>query len=378
MTSPKLHIVADENIPALEMFEALGHVTRLPGRHMTSAQIAEADVLLVRSVTKVNAALLAGSKVKFVGTATIGIDHLDIDFLNRQGIEWSNAPGCNANSVAEYVLSALCYFFPTGLDVLSGKKAGIIGYGNVGKLVASKLRMFGMQVEAYDPLLNRAIYQPLQSLERVFDCDVLCIHAPLTEHGRFPSFHMITSRHWEHLRRDACLISAGRGGVIADAEIASLLLKRPDVRTAVDVWEHEPNINWDIAQAVNLATPHIAGYSYDGKVEGTRMIYQALLMHFDRRHSPVRRSNEDLHVIDLIGVPSNMQIHHAIQSVYNIVADSERFKTLLTVPMEERSTMFDRQRKEYSIRRECSHYVLAGLSGDARVRSQAMALGFAL
>lgn len=378
MTLPKLHIVADENIPALEMFDALGHVTRVPGRHMTSAQVAKADVLLVRSVTKVNAELLADSNVKFVGTATIGIDHLDTDFLNQQGIEWSSAPGCNANSVAEYVLSALCYFFPMGFDALIGKKAGIIGFGNVGKLVASKLRMLGMQVEAYDPLLNRAVYLPLQGLERVFDCDVLCIHAPLTEHGRFPSFHMITSRHWDHLRRDACLISAGRGGVIADTEIASLLVKRPDVRTAIDVWEHEPSINWDLAQAVNLATPHIAGYSYDGKVEGTRMIFQAMLMHFGRKYTHARRQTEARAVIDLKGVPSNMHIHYAIQCVYNIVADSERFKALLASPLEERSLLFDKLRKEYPIRRECSHYLLEGLSGDAKVRSQAMALGFVL
>lgn len=378
MSTSPLRIVADENIPALEIFESLGPVIRLPGRTMSSVDVAEADVLLVRSVTKVNASLLSGSRVKFVGTATIGIDHLDTDYLNQQGIAWSNAPGCNANSVAEYVLSALCHFYRSGLDQLMGKKAGIVGFGNVGKLVATKLRMLGMQVEAYDPLLNRAMYSPLQSLERVFDADVLCIHAPLTEHGRFPSYHMIASRHWQHLRQGACLISAGRGGVVADDELAAMIIKRPDVRTAIDVWENEPSINWELAEQVTLATPHIAGYSYDGKVEGTHMIYQALLGHFDRRdrHRSPRHSQRQ--VIDLKGIPSHLQIHHAIQTVYNIASDSERFKALLKAPLHERASLFDALRKHYPVRRECSHYLLEGLSGDATLRSQAMALGFAL
>lgn len=376
MTRQPLNIVADENIPAIEMFASLGNITRVPGRNMSAEQLREADVLLVRSVTRVDEALLSNSKVQFVGTATIGIDHLNVDYLNRRGIEWSNAPGSNANSVAEYVLSALCHFHQEGLSALMGKKAGVVGFGNVGKAVAGKLRVLGMQVEAYDPLQKNTIHHPLYSLERVFDCDVLCIHAPLTRGTNFPSFHMITASHWQHLRPRACLISAGRGGVIADSEIAALRQQRTDVRMAIDVWENEPAINWALARDVDIATPHIAGYSYDGKVAGTRMIYEALCNHLGI-HTPFSpKLFEARETIDVSGVPSRQQIHHAIQQVYNIEGDSFRFKSIDGNSTRECAQQFDQQRKNYPERRECSHYQLLGLSGDANVRSQALALGF--
>ncbi len=375
MTLQPLNIVADENIPAIEMFESLGTITRVPGRDMSADQLRDADVLLVRSVTRVNEALLANSKVQFVGTATIGIDHLDVDYLNRRGIEWSNAPGSNANSVAEYVLSALCYFYQEGLAPLLGKKAGVVGFGNVGKVVASKLRMLGMKIEAYDPLIPMTVRNPLSSLSSVFDCDVLCVHAPLTRGTTYPSYHMIDARHWQLLRRNACLISAGRGGVIGDHEIAALHHNRPDVRMAIDVWENEPAINWALAREVDIATPHIAGYSYDGKVAGTVMIYEALCRHLNLPFPSKRRTKEAQEDIDIQGVHATKQLHTAIQHVYDLSRDSERFKAIEGDP-EQRAILFDLQRKNYPERRECSHYRLVGLAGNANLRSQALGLGF--
>jgi len=372
----KLKIIADENIPGLDIFKGLGSITCLPGRTMTADQLSDADVLLVRSVTRVDETLLRGSNIKFVGTATIGIDHLDIDFLNKKGIDWANAPGCNANSVSEYVLAALCHFHADGLDGLMGKKAGIVGYGNVGRLVANKLKMLGMQVTAYDPLLNRAMNLALQSLTHIFESDVLCVHAPLTTSGRFPSFHMVTKDHWIRLKPNACFISAGRGGVIPDSEISHMISQRPDVRTAIDVWENEPDIDWSLVNKVDIATPHIAGYSYDGKLAGTRMIYNALQAHLGNFHGSQLGKGETAMELDVSSVPAKHQIQFALKKVYDINADYERFKTILTKPMEHRSAFFDRYRKEYPQRRECSHFKLIGFSGDAIRRTQAMAFGF--
>ena len=373
-----LTIVADENMPGLEMFARLGTLRRVEGRSMTAAAVADADILLVRSVTKVNRFLLQGSRVQFVGTATIGIDHLDTDYLESQGIGWSNAPGSNANSVAEYVLSVLCHYYPEGLQSLHGKKAGIVGFGLVGRQVCRKLETLGFNVHAYDPLLAPGSYPQLTCLERVFEADLLCIHAPLTTTGDFPSQHMIGAEQWRRLRPDACLISAGRGGVMADSEFTALLNERPDIYVAMDVWEGEPSINWSLAERVNIATPHIAGYSFDGKLAGTEMIYQACLAHFDLPIVSGALSSSLEEDIDMSAVDEEQQLSMAVLAVYDVLADSDRFKALCDAPITKRAKLFDAHRKHYPERRECSKYRLIGLRGDKKQREMALALGFML
>lgn len=374
----QLNIVADENMPGLERFASLGSLRRVEGRNLTADQLVDADILLVRSVTKVNRALLQGSRVQFVGTATIGIDHIDTDYLAGQGIGWSNAPGSNANSVAEYVLSVLCHFGSTGLEAWQGKKAGIVGFGLVGRQVCRKLESLGLKVCAYDPLLPQGSFPQLDSLEAVFDADLLCIHAPLTASGDHPSFHMVSAEQWRRLRPDACLISAGRGGVMADEEFVALLNERPDIRVAMDVWEGEPSIHWSLVPRVNIATPHIAGYSFDGKLAGTEMIYQACFAHFGLASASVITASSALDDIDVSAVDAGMQLSTAMLSVYDVMGDSARFKSLCEVPEAERATFFDHQRKHYPERRECSHYRLTGLSGGVKQREMAHALGFTL
>lgn len=376
MVNP-LTIVADENMPALSCFESLGTIRRVAGRTMCADDVADADVLLVRSVTKVNEALLKNSQVQFVGTATIGIDHLDTAYLNERGIVWCNAPGSNANSVAEYVLSTLCHFYAEDFQALKGKQAGVIGLGHVGRQVAAKLQCLGLHVTAYDPLLPKDSHALLAPINEVFDADVLCVHAPLTHDGAFPSNNMITAEHWRRLRKDACFISAGRGGVIADNEIEALLNARPDVRVALDVWEHEPSINWQLVPRVAIATPHIAGYSYDGKIAGTQMIFEALLAYLGQQ-TPIQNQAEEPEVIDLHGLPENVQIQSAIRRVYDVCRDSERFKALLASPIDQRAAMFDWQRKHYPERRECVRYRLTGLSSQQSIVECARALGFLL
>lgn len=373
-----LTIVADENMPGLERFTRLGTLRRVEGRGLTADQLVDADILLVRSVTKVNRALLQDSRVQFVGTATIGVDHIDADYLAEQGIGWSNAPGSNANSVAEYVLSVLCHFGTRGLEAWQGKKAGIVGFGLVGRQVCSKLETLGLKVCAYDPLLPKGSFPQLASLETVFDADVLCIHAPLTVSGDYPSQHMVSAELWRRLRPEACIISAGRGGVMADAEFLALLDERPDIRVAMDVWEAEPSIHWPLVPRVNIATPHIAGYSFDGKLAGTEMIYQACLAHFGLASVSASPSTSASENIDVSAVAEEMQLSQAMLSVYDVMVDSARFKSLCGEPEAVRAQRFDLQRKHYPERRECSHYRLTGLSGGVKQREMALALGFTL
>ncbi len=370
----KFSIVADENMPAVDdLFIDLGPIKKIPGRGMKSQDIKDADILLVRSVTQVNESLLAGSRVKFVGTATIGIDHLDTSYLDKNQIRWANAPGCNAISVAEYVMSVLGHFCDSKLDSLQGKQAGVIGYGNVGKRVVERLQLLGLDVRVYDPFIKQNDYAHLASLEQVLDCDVLCVHAPLTRTGDFPTFHMLQLAQLQNLRHGACLISAGRGGVVSNAAIHAMAESRPDVRMAFDVWENEPDIDWSVVSCVEFATPHIAGYSLDGKITGTRMLFDALNDSLGRERHMV--SNQDsLMDIDLAAVATENQLSHAIHYVYDVASDDARFRAILTMPVIDRGKAFDVLRKDYPIRREFSSYRLLHLKEN--LHTLAIALGF--
>lgn len=269
----RLQIVADENIPLVsEFFTTLGDVSTYPGRTMTAEQVKNADVLLVRSVTPVNEKLLAGSKVQFVGTCTIGIDHLDVEYLQRKGIVYHSAPGCNANSVVEYIFSVLA---KVKFDWLQAS-FGIIGCGNVGGHLYRRLKALGLPVVCYDPFLTTDDNPDLRELDEVLNAEVICMHTPLTLDGEYPSHHLLDEARIQQLKPGSLLINAGRGPVIDNQALKRVLQQRDDLTVVLDVWEPEPNLDTELMQQVALASPHIAGYSYDGKVEGTAMIYRAL------------------------------------------------------------------------------------------------------
>lgn len=372
-----LKIVADENIPLCkELFSEFGELTTLAGRTMTADDVADADVLLVRSVTKVNADLLSKSQVKFVGTATIGIDHLDIDYLDKQNIRWVSAPGSNAISVAEYVLSVLAHFCDRRFSKLAGLKAGVIGYGNVGKQVASRLKILGLDVVVYDPLISPTSTDNLVELDDIIRCDVVCVHAPITYKGPFPSFHMLIGDTLRKLPQGAFLISAGRGGVIANHAIDELSRCRPDIKLAFDVWENEPNIDWSAVSHVDLATPHIAGYSKDGKIAGALMLKQSLMDFLAIDQSTTSAFSDEKCSIDLSGIEPQWQLAEAILTVYDVASDDLQMKALLKIKDLLRGSSFDHLRKSYPERREFSNYIL--LNADKSIQDQAKALGFGL
>lgn len=347
-------IVADENIAQVrEAFHPFGEVRTVAGRTLAASDVRDADVLLVRSVTPVGPALLAGSRVRFVGSATIGTDHLQTDWLDAHGIAWSAAPGSNATAVVEYVLSCLAALDGVLERLASGGTVGVIGLGNVGGSLVARLRRLGIRCIGFDPLLHPDAPLPLRSLEQVLDADVVCCHTPLTRGGEFPTFHLLDAARLARLRPGAVLLNAGRGATVDGTALAALLHARSDVRAVLDVWEGEPAIDLALLDRIALASPHIAGYSVDGKLAGTSRILEACARHFGwPMPAPLRAPAAPAIVVD-DGLSGVALLRRTIQSVYDVRVDDRLMRERLgAIGAAGRGGEFDRQRKNYPPRRE--------------------------
>lgn len=377
-------IVADENIPLLtEFFEGAGEIRRLPGRSIDRAAVADADVLLVRSVTKVTREMLTASPVKFIGTCTIGTDHLDLDYFNQNAIHWSSAPGCNARGVVDYILSSL--FTLADLDgvELAGRTYGIVGAGQVGGRLVTVLRGLGWDVRVCDPLCEPAPGEHYVSLDEILaECDVISLHTPLTHSGPAPTWHLLDADRLARLRPGAWLLNAARGPVVDNLALRELLVRRDDVQAVLDVWEHEPGVDLALADLCVLATPHIAGYSLDGRQRGTEQIYRAFCAWQGR--APERR------LVDLLPQPwlsgltlaANSDPAWALamvcRAVYDPRRDDAEFRRSLTTDEGRQRAAFDALRKHYPPRREIDGLQVS-LAGDAPLlRQQLHALGIQL
>ncbi|MDX1633003.1 MAG: 4-phosphoerythronate dehydrogenase PdxB [Marinobacter sp.] len=379
-------IVADENIPLLDsFFDDIGDIRRVSGRHMSPTDVADADILLVRSVTPVNAGLLEGSRVKFVGTATIGTDHVDMAWLADNGITFASAPGCNANSVVEYILSVLS-LHAERLDLKDWSEltVGIVGAGNVGGALWRVLDRLGLDVRVSDPLREAKDdeEESFHSLEEVLACDVVTLHTPLTRGGEHPTYHLIDAARLQELRSHQLLINSSRGEVI-DEEALLARLDAADAPTVVlDVWDREPAINQALVDRVWLATPHIAGYSLEGKVQGTEMIYQALCRFLglpSRKQAGQFLPEPPLSKLAFTrAVQAREAADVAIRACYDPRRDDARLRRGLTVESEQRGRVFDRLRRDYPVRREFSS-VKIQLKGTSRsLQDQFRMLGFKL
>ena len=271
-------IVADENIPLLDaFFEGFGEIRRYPGRAIDRAAVAGADMLLVRSVTQVDRALLEGSNVRFVGTCTIGTDHLDLEHFRAVGIQWASAPGCNARGVVDYVLGSLLALSEIEGVALSRRCYGIVGAGQVGGRLVQVLRGLGWDVRVCDPLREAGEGGDFVSLEHIIEqCDAISLHTPLTRTGSCPTWHLFDGPRLRALKPGTWLINAARGPVIDNVALRQVLLEREDLQAVLDVWEHEPEVDRALADCCVIGTAHIAGYSLDGRRRGTAQIYQAV------------------------------------------------------------------------------------------------------
>lgn len=376
-----MRILADENIPMLEVFERHGQLRRVAGRSLDRSVLADADVLLVRSVTQVDQALLADSQVKFVGTCTIGTDHLDLEYLAAQGIGWSSAPGCNARGVVDYVLGSLLALAERdGVD-LAQRCYGVVGAGQVGERLVQVLRGLGWQVLVCDPPRQQREGGDYVDLATLLQrCDVISLHTPLTTQGAWPTRHLIATQQLQSLKAGSWLINASRGAVLDNQALKQFLAQRTDVRAVLDVWEGEPLIDVALAQRCEIATAHIAGYSLDGKIRGTEQIYQAFCQHFALADTGVIEfPAQTLLAMHLAAhTPVTDALRVLCRAVYDPRSDDAAFRLSLQGDEGARRAAFDQVRKNYPVRREIPDLQVQLSQDQADLRQMIMALGILL
>jgi erythronate-4-phosphate dehydrogenase len=354
-----IKIIADANIPFVaECFSSIGEVEVIGGREITPDIVAHADILLVRSITPVGVDLLAGSKVRFVATATIGFDHIDVDFLQRNDIGFASAPGSNANSAAEYVIAGLLEIGQRCDLDLEDKSIGIIGVGNVGSRVKKKCAALGMNVYLNDPPLQRQTgdvkYLPLKEL---FDCDFVTLHTPLTFEGIDKTYHLADEGFFASLKKGCVFLNASRGGVVNSEALKAAIRSGQLEAVVLDVWENEPNIDVELLQMVDIGTPHIAGYSLDGKIVGMIMIYKSACEYFSVEPKCDMEDFLPEPAVPELKVDPNVSneqeaLLSAVQKIYRIDRDDGRLRRILDKPAEVRGEFFDDLRKNYHVRRE--------------------------
>ena len=375
-----MRILADENIPMLEVFARHGQLRRVAGRSLDRAVLADAEVLLVRSVTQVDQALLAGSQVKFVGTCTIGTDHLDLQYLTQQGIGWASAPGCNARGVVDYVLGALLTLAERdGVD-LSKRCYGVVGAGQVGQRLVQVLRGLGWQVLVCDPPRQQAEGGDYVDLATVLErCDVVSLHTPLTQQGEHPTFHLLGAEQLQSLQQGSWLINASRGAVVDNQALKQLLTQRHDLRVALDVWEGEPQVDAELAQRCDIASAHIAGYSLDGKIRGTSQIYQAFCQHFALADSAaIEFPAQTLLAMELAAhTPVEEALRVICRAVYDPRSDDAAFRLSLQGDALTRRAAFDQVRKNYPVRREIPDLQVRVNQPAVELQQMLQALGIA-
>lgn len=353
-----MKIVADQNIPLLhEFFADIGNVVSLPGREITRNDLVDCSILIVRSITPVNQALLDGTPVKFVGTCTIGVDHIDTDYLDQQGIIWANAPGCNANAVVQYVFSAMAALMPDWQH----KTIGIIGCGSIGKRLHRRFKQLDVKVKCHDPFLNSTQQDDLVSFEEVLNSDVISCHTPLTKTGEHPTYHLLNKHAYQKIPAGSLIINSCRGGVLDEQALLEIQPEK-QFKLAIDVWENEPELNFTFLDKVQIATPHIAGYTLEGRENGTSMVYQALVQFLGIQGQDINTVVTNDVVPWQATTRDDMSREEYLNSVllscYPMYDDDESLRKGKEnrAPEQTFGQYFDHLRKNYPHRREYTHY----------------------
>ncbi len=375
-----LHILADENLTGVrELFSPYGEVHTVAGRSINVAMLRDFDALLVRSVTPVSAQLLAGSRCRFVATATSGVDHIDVESLAVQQIKLSWAKGCNSQSVVDYFFSTLAALTPIAGRDWQQLSVGIVGCGQIGSALAEKLLQLGLRVRIYDPLLTQAhrFSSCFASLREVLQQQIITLHVPLSRDGAAPTFHLLGASELAVIPADSLLINAARGATIDNKSLLDWLQKRPQQNVVLDTWENEPGISLELMQRVRLATPHIAGYSQQGKENGTRMILQDFCQYFGLEQ-PKNKSEftQRLSVEAQPGLQSAEQLNRLILAAYDVRRDHQAMQVLLSSSSP--AEAFDALRKHYPERHEFSHFKVEAALLRPSAQQAARILGFQL
>lgn len=373
-----MKIVIDENMPYAEaLFSKLGDVITKPGRDLSADDLTDVDALMIRSVTKVNEALLSkANKLKFVGTATAGMDHVNQDLLKEKGIFFTAAPGCNKVGVAEYVLSCLSVLAQQQGFSIFDKTIGIVGAGQVGSYLAQCLDGLDIRYLINDPIKqqqgDKRVFTDLDTL--LAEADVITFHTPITSSGEWPTHHLMDAKRLSECRADQILINAARGPVVDNQALKTRLQKQDGFTAILDVFEHEPEVDFELLEHLAFATPHIAGYGLEGKARGTTMIYN--------RYCEFLKLNEEVSAASLLPVApvpyvklnqawDEATLHNLIQLIYDVRKDDALFRRKIG-----QAGAFDAMRKGYWDRREYSAITLAG--GSACNLEPLAKLGFTI
>lgn len=351
-----MRILADENIAQVrDTFSPYGELVTVPGRAIDASLLDGVDVLLVRSVTRVDAQLLARSPCRFVATATSGTDHVDVGWLQERGIHFADAHGCNAGSVVDYVLSALAALALEAGEDWRRRSIGILGCGAVGSRLAERCTALGMDVRVHDPFLDAThrLAARFADFDTVLRQDIVSLHVPLTRSGPWPTWQLLDTAGLQRLRADAILLNAARGGVIDEAALHARLAADPGFAVVLDTWSQEPAIDAELHARVRLGTPHIAGYSHYGKLLGTHMIHEAFCRAFaidSAGEVPGLDADTTLALADLTGQDEAQALNRCLLQVYDVREDHRCLREALAGA--DAALRFDSLRRHYPLRRE--------------------------
>ncbi|MCG9724270.1 4-phosphoerythronate dehydrogenase [Vibrio brasiliensis] len=357
-----MKILIDENMPyAEQLFSQLGEVVLKSGRTLTADDLIDVDALMIRSVTKVNADLISkANRLKFVGTATAGMDHVDQGLLKERGIFFTAAPGCNKVGVAEYAFSVMMVLAQQHGFSVFDKTVGIIGAGQVGSYLQHCLEGIGIKVLINDPPKQQAgdsrQFTPLDEL--LAEADIITLHTPITRDGEYPTHHLIGESVLNKLRGDQILINAARGPVVDNAALKARLLRNDGFIAALDVFEFEPEVDMELLPLLAFATPHVAGYGLEGKARGTTMIFNSYCEFLDnelRAHASDLLPTAPVPKLVLDRDWDEATLHNITQLVYDVRKDDALFRREISQP-----GSFDLMRKNYWDRREYSAVTLVG------------------
>ena len=376
-----MKIIADNTIPyAGRLLSTLGDVELADAAELTAASVQDADCLVLRAVTRVDRELLDGTQVRCIASVSSGVDHVDHDYLESRGIPLFSAKGCNARSVAEYVLSCLFVLSEQYGMEMQGKTVGIIGCGHVGGQLRRLLRLLGVETRVYDPFITdeNGCYG-FRDLDPVLASDIISLHVPLTTSGEYPTARMVDREFLERLKPGVIFINTARGAVVHEQALIDFAGRNPESRLVLDVWNNEPHVNIELLGHAVLATPHVAGYSARAKLNAMRMAYEQVCAWAGAPAAAtgaMALPGRDVE-LDLSGVDSAIDaVRLAALACYDVRTDCAAFREIETVAEDDRSDFFRCARTDYPLRREYSDLRVLLSDTDHDTRERLSSLGF--